>query len=295
MSVAEWRGWERLAPLVRYANFWDASAEGWDFGPRYVQEFQILFVQGGRGTAEVAGERREIVAGDVVFYGPHERHEVRSSRDEPLRLVGLVFIFHADDVRQLDERAGHAQTQPFRYPRGVPACPLKPRPPAFSSTAAGGAMRRHAEALVLSWISDHVGRGLERRGLLLLLLDAWWRELSAARAPLDARHRRAVEDALRALDAALAAPPSLEALAAKAGLSADNLARAVKRATGLSVGAYVHEQRLLRARRLLVEGRLAVAEVAGAVGYADPFYFTRRFTRRFGLPPSELRRRHAVM
>jgi AraC-like DNA-binding protein len=43
------------------------------------------------------------------------------------------------------------------------------------------------------------------------------------------------------------------------------------------------------ARRLLGEGR-RVSEVADRLGFANPFHFSRRYKRFYGVAPSEARR-----
>jgi transcriptional regulator GlxA family with amidase domain len=52
---------------------------------------------------------------------------------------------------------------------------------------------------------------------------------------------------------------------------------------------YLLTIRLNRAKDLLAATDLPVASVARRVGYEDPAYFTRLFTRRAGLPPREFR------
>jgi AraC-like DNA-binding protein len=58
---------------------------------------------------------------------------------------------------------------------------------------------------------------------------------------------------------------------------------------------FVEQQRMLAARRMLVEARLSVKEIAHAVGFEDPFYFSRRFTRQFGVSPTGLRDAHGMI
>ena len=48
--------------------------------------------------------------------------------------------------------------------------------------------------------------------------------------------------------------------------------------------------RMQEACRLLVETNKEVKEVATAVGFADPLYFSRRFTKLFGVPATEYRK-----
>ena len=58
---------------------------------------------------------------------------------------------------------------------------------------------------------------------------------------------------------------------------------------GVSPAAYLREKRLAHARQLLQSSGLHVAEIARSVGYPDPLYFTKVFTRRFGCTPTAFR------
>ena len=40
----------------------------------------------------------------------------------------------------------------------------------------------------------------------------------------------------------------------------------------------------------MAETALSIAEIARAVGYEDPFYFSRLFRQKMGAPPTEFRR-----
>jgi AraC-like DNA-binding protein/quercetin dioxygenase-like cupin family protein len=297
-----WAGWNVLSPVLRMANFYTAPP-GHGFGPRFIQEFQVLFVQSGAGTARVDDATFDVSPGDLVFYGPRQRHEVVAGSEHPLRLIGLVFVFVEGDERRLVVGAPHSSDNAFRYPRGgPPRCPLKPAPPVKTSCGVNGVVRRQCESLVLSYISGAARRPMEKRGLLLELFDLWHDAILMqerrrngddgieGRNPLiPLPHRRAIEEAQRAILNDLTEAPTLEELAMSARLAPAHFARLFRRQCGTSVMQYVNQQRLLHARRLLVEGRLNVKEVAHAVGFDDPFYFSRRFTRYFGMTPSVVR------
>lgn len=79
-----------------------------------------------------------------------------------------------------------------------------------------------------------------------------------------------------------------EQLAKELMLSQSQLWRKIKAVTGLSTKEFVDGIRLDRARALLELGELTVAEVAYAVGFSDPSYFTKRFSTRFGELPSSI-------
>lgn len=65
---------------------------------------------------------------------------------------------------------------------------------------------------------------------------------------------------------------------------------AFTKATGESPRRYLENLRIERAARMLLDGDAAVAVVAAAVGYEDPYHFSRVFKRVKGRPPSEFRR-----
>lgn len=75
------------------------------------------------------------------------------------------------------------------------------------------------------------------------------------------------------------------------GVGRDRLGRAVRRATGRSPRAYLHGELHRQARDLLLGTGLQVAQVAYRLGFPDPAYFNRFFTRMEGVPPSRFRRR----
>ena len=93
------------------------------------------------------------------------------------------------------------------------------------------------------------------------------------------------------IDRRLSEPLSLSDVAHEVGMTAGHLTTLVRRRTGRTVGEWINERRMSRARDLLSETDLAVSEVATRVGMADPGYFSRQFRRTHGVPPREWRRR----
>jgi AraC-like DNA-binding protein len=82
-------------------------------------------------------------------------------------------------------------------------------------------------------------------------------------------------------------PVTVNALAEQVSLSPSAFSRLFREVTGRSPYQFVKETRLSRARELLVEGRLGVAEVSRAVGYASPSHFIKEFRSRFGTTPRD--------
>jgi AraC-like DNA-binding protein len=82
----------------------------------------------------------------------------------------------------------------------------------------------------------------------------------------------------------------LEALAEVADLSRCYFARAFKQSVGTSPHAYMMQQRLERAKRLLAETDLSLGQVALDSGFSDQSHFSSCFRRHFGVSPRSFRR-----
>ncbi|QCM13311.1 helix-turn-helix domain-containing protein [Agrobacterium tumefaciens] len=82
----------------------------------------------------------------------------------------------------------------------------------------------------------------------------------------------------------------VEDYAGQLGVNRERLGFAVRKATGLSPQAYIHRELLSEARDLLLNSSLQVAEIAFRLGFQDPGYFNRFFTRNEGTSPGRFRR-----
>jgi AraC family transcriptional regulator len=93
--------------------------------------------------------------------------------------------------------------------------------------------------------------------------------------------------ALKFLDSAEGAVPSLQAIAKKVSLSPEHFHRLFRKVFHMTPFRYVIARRMTRARQLFAEARYSVSEVAQKCGYDDPFYFSRVFRQYYGVTPSQ--------
>lgn len=100
--------------------------------------------------------------------------------------------------------------------------------------------------------------------------------------------------AVRYIEEHYAEECSLAAVAAYSHLSPNYFGNLFKRETGESFSVYVARFRLDKAKFLLKNTDMKVAEIAQAVGYPDSNYFATAFRQTVGLPPSEYRKQERV-
>ena len=90
---------------------------------------------------------------------------------------------------------------------------------------------------------------------------------------------------------AQAPSPRIAELAALCGLTERQLGRAFKAETGQTIGRYIDEVTIERARQLLTATDRTIAEVASELGFASAASFAQAFRRIAGIAPNDLRRR----
>jgi AraC-like DNA-binding protein len=83
--------------------------------------------------------------------------------------------------------------------------------------------------------------------------------------------------------------PPLATLAKQTGWQTEYFHRRFRQAVGLTPFAFMERRRLEEAVHFLTETPMTVKEVALHLHFSSPFYFTRVFTRRFGVSPTEFR------
>ena len=105
----------------------------------------------------------------------------------------------------------------------------------------------------------------------------------------DALHP-ALARAIKHLDANLNHPYLAAELAHRTGLSVSYMNALFKQHLHCTPLHYLHNQRLRRAQRLLLDPYARVNETAMACGYEDTNYFVRLFTRKFEVSPGAWRR-----
>ena len=252
-------------PALRLALAGRSFCDGTYFIRRSATPLTVLeYVEAGRGTLTVGGTTVRPSAGDFYIIPGGQSHEYRSDARDPwvkcfLNLYGSL---------------------PGALLRGygLEGVILVP--------GAGEAGRLLAEGI-------RELPHLEREKLpeyVETLLFRLVRRLAQCRRPAS----REATDADRIasfLKRQLTVPtPPLARIAAEIGCSPAHAIRLFKRTTGTTPVAYLLNEKLQLARELLGNTGNSVKEVAAAVGFDDPFYFSRCFKRRFGVSPRGIRR-----
>jgi AraC-like DNA-binding protein len=154
---------------------------------------------------------------------------------------------------------------------------------AFNAGASTEQLAAHSLQII-----EHIDRVDTPDNLEQLALDAVNQTIAMVPAG-SAYQERIVQEAIRYIRDHFSENISRNELAARLHCSAAHFSRVFTRTTGYAYRDFLLQCRIEKAKELLCHSHLQVAEVANAVGYEDPFQFSKVFRKRSGVSPRQFR------
>ncbi|HAT09470.1 MAG TPA: AraC family transcriptional regulator [Planctomycetes bacterium] len=230
--------------------------------PRGCDQLILIACLRGHGWVELAGRRHAVGAGRLVAIPPGEAHAYGADAEHPWTILWIHLA--GRQVHPWLARLGLTSTAPLR---DLP--------------------NSEVVAARFEAVLSALERGVAGDDLLLAAGAAW--HLLATLAAAGRGAQRGIDAALDLMRERLDGHLPVVELAAVAGLSPSRFAARFRTQVGCPPLEYHLRLRLRRAAALLESGDASIASVAAAVGYTDPFYFSRRFRAVYGLSPSAWR------
>lgn len=104
---------------------------------------------------------------------------------------------------------------------------------------------------------------------------------------LNSKHFSKVLAAREIIDSDIVNPPTAHALSQQVGVNITTLRINFRLAFNNSIGGYIHDRRLDRARAILRTQAPSIADVSRSVGYTNATAFATAYRKHFGYPPSQ--------
>ncbi len=253
--------------------------------PWFTPSHHLIHVFRGSAFYRVGERTHRLVPGDLLLIPPGAWTQSWNPLAEVMRYhsVHFDFQYHGDyETLPITLQDGPDRIHPA--PATVPALRLPTKinvaDQEWVSPLFGRIIRETAE--------KQAGYELATKAALLELL-VFLQRGSATEPSGKGPSVEAIQRAVRFLEANYARPLALNDIAGAVHLSPIYFGRLFRTATGLTPMAYLRGLRMDRAKRLLREEELTVAQVADAVGFADPYHFSRVFRQQEGMAPTRYR------
>jgi AraC-like DNA-binding protein len=268
-------GESRLGPGAAYPPA--SHPKGYDFrvqAGRRLHEFQIIYISAGGGWFKSAAagriKRVKIEAGTVIFLFPEVWHSYA-----PVASMGWTehwVGFNGDLARRLINHGFFSAERPI------------------IRAAEEDKLLAFFNDLMESTRSNHPALQQILAGATMRILALLY-SVQQSRLAGDDPGLQAIHQAVTRMRESVETSLSMPELARELKVSYRWFRRAFAHHTGLSPNHYFLEVRLARARDLLAQTLLTTKEIAPRVGFDDPQYFCRLFTKKVGMPPGTWRER----
>ncbi len=274
--------WSSIDPVHHETIAARSALHDWEITPHsHDNLLHLLFLRAGKAAMTLETQQSPLALPCLVVMPPMQVHGFRFSRDIDGDILTLPQFLLGELLRSAPElRAG------FDAARQVP----------LAGDAEGLALMRGHFA---QFAREYAGRLHGRAGALMaqLALILVWLGRRLAHPAGDAHPDRArvrMERFHDLLEAHYTEWQPVGFYAGRLGVSAAQLNNTCRQQAGHSAQQLIHERVLIEARRLLAYSGLPVTAIAYSLGFRDPAYFTRFFTRLAGTAPSSFRRQHAA-
>lgn len=263
---------QHLPDVLHCETIADRSAlHDWELAPhRHARLHQVLLIQAGGGTVNLDGHSHILQANSLVNVPPGHVHAFRFTQGTQ----GWVTTLAVELMDEIFVRVGDV-----RADLGHP-CVLQ-------ADAAIGVVIRH---IWHEFSNQSKARALVLRGLSTTLLG-WVARAMGDVAHEDAprRESKLVQRFQHLVEMHFAAQWKVADYAKALAVSPTHLNRVTRAATGASASDLIAARTLREARRHLAYTHLSVASIAYTLGYTDPAYFTRVFTKDAKVSPRAFR------
>ena len=240
------------------------------FRPNGRRDYHILYITEGICYLTLSEEEVAVPAGSAIFFFPGEKQDYRFSA--AVKSTSLYLHFSGELPKEL---LGEIKAQDRRI---------------FfvgKSETLEELWRKLEKEYTLALPYSHE----VSRGYLLSILSLLLRRIALSSDETSAASTEKILRVCRHMQNTLADDLPISVFAKLCHLSESRFTHLFREIIGKSPISYLTEARIQRAKELLEYSSLPIAEVGAAVGYSNPYYFSRIFKRHTALSPSEYRKK----
>lgn len=253
----------------------------------YHPEFELIYIEKSQGTLIVGDCIDKFTNGDMIFLGPNIPHvmkneEAHYQKNPNLNVIARVIHFKKEILG--NSLINLPEFHKLKY---------------FLSNTSRG-LRIHGKTK-LKLIDDleklHESKGSTRLILLLQILDTLSQSDEVTPIATEAfvesfKHssNQKLYQIYEYVSKNFQQKIDLESAAKVANLSKTAFCRFIKNKTNKTFSEFLNEMRINYAKKLIVEGKLSMAQIAYECGFSSPSYFNKQFKNYTGQTPQELKR-----
>ena len=238
--------------------------------------FELTIATEGKGIVETNNEPVEVSAGDIYISFAGDFHRIISDKDQPLKFDFITIKSRNETIAaSMEEIMALHHAADRRIVRDEVILQL--------------VSRTISEVKKQKKLSEKMMEALITEIFVLLIRDFDVSEHSDVAGNKNEAEMLCFR-LMNYIDNHIYSIRNLRELADTTNYSYNYLSNVFKETTGTTLQGYYHNRRLETARLLLSSEEFTVSEVAGMLGYSSVYPFSLAFKKKFGYPPSEVKK-----
>jgi len=241
------------------------------------EQLEVIYVTDGKVICECDFIRYECSEGDIVIINPCETHIVEYL-DRPSHYLCLMV-----DPKLYN---GHGDISGEKYIQ-----PMSDRKVRFNSVIKNNPKaKKILVELFDEYKTANTAYEMAVKGHLFRFLAELFRsEVDLKNSKHPQKPSASISPALKYISEHFAEDIDIDKLSGICCMNRSYFCRRFKKTTGRTPITYVNEYRLTKARSLLASQDCSVSEIADKCGFSDSNYFSRLFTKCYGISPTKFR------
>lgn len=263
----------RIVPHVRVKEilgyYYSIRDSGYIFEGESHAYYELTYVDRGTLLTEIEGSQYELKERELIIYGPNQYHNQKIREGSSCSYVTMLFELEPDE-----SHFGFLLNKVFPYSKKIHS--LMKDIVNESSTCVP-----YMDSLILCLFQE----------LIIRLLQSETVEQESDKKPVtDARqhyHDELLEQILTYIDETIYEPITVGEICQKFSMSRSSLQILFNENLHQTPKKYINELKLEKSRQMIGEGRYTISEIALMLGFNSIHYFSRAFTQKYNMAPTE--------
>ena len=263
----------RILPQVRVKEilgyYYSIRDSGYRFNGESHTYYELTYVDRGTLRTEIDGSVFELKERELIIYGPNQFHKQIIQDGSSCSYVTVLFELDPDVIH-----FSYLLNRIFPYTKKIHSL-MK------SFVNESSTFTPYMDSLLLCLFQEIIIR---------LLQSEYISDIPDKKPVTDARqhyHDELLEQILAYIDETIYEPITVGEICQKFSMSRSSLQILFNENLNQTPKKYVNELKLEKSRQMISEGRYTISEIALMLGFNSIHYFSRAFTQKYNMAPTE--------